>query len=318
MLRANHAVRVGLRAASRNPELAFGRALLDQLGNLLTFLPLLLAGVFVLTLAGNESLAVALAAVRALRWPTLGAIVAAAAIAFAGGILFWAGALPLVAADVELDRRPPSGSFALLASRGFARVLLASLVADGLAIGFSFACAAALFAGMPAALLHPTPALLAGAALVATIAIAGSILLDLLGRLLIVRAAAFGEGASAAFGKAASLLGARLGACFAVSVAFLVLDLVAASVAGTLSGVLSISSVLDPDAQLLALSPRIAIGLAGAIVVAWLEVGRMAALAALAMDAEGLIASPAPSPATPLQGVPIAEPVIEALPVEEE
>jgi hypothetical protein len=80
--------------------------------------------------------------------------------------------------------------------------------------------------------------------------------------------------------------------------------------------VLSISSFLDPDAQLLALSPRIAIGLAGAIVVAWLEVGRMAALAALAMDAEGLIAPSAPSP--PLQGVPIAEPVIEALPVEEE
>ncbi len=318
MLRANQAVRIGLRAASRNPELAFGRALLDQLGNLLTFLPLLLAGVFALALAGNESLLTSLAAVRALRWPTLGAVVAAAAIAFTAGILFWAGALPLVAADAELDRRPPSGSFTLLASRGFARVFLAGLVAGALAIGFSLACTAALVAGIPAALLHPTPALLAGAALVSTIAIAGSILLDVLGRLLLVRAAAFGEGVSAAFGKAASLLGARLGACFAVSVAFLVLDLIAASVAGMLSGVLSMSSFLDADAQLLALSPRIAVGLAAAVVFAWLEVGRMAALAALAMDAEGLMAPPAPSSATPLQGVPIAEPVIEALPVDEE
>jgi hypothetical protein len=44
----------------------------------------------------------------------------------------------------------------------------------------------------------------------------------------------------------------------------------------------------------------------------------MAALAALAMDAEGLIAPPAPSSGTPLQGIPIAEPVIEALPVDED
>src|ERR1700682_89008 len=35
MLRANQAVRIGLRAATRNPELAFGKALIDWIGNAL-------------------------------------------------------------------------------------------------------------------------------------------------------------------------------------------------------------------------------------------------------------------------------------------
>ena len=52
----------------------------------------------------------------------------------------------------------------------------------------------------------------------------------------------------------------------------------------------------------------LAVGLAGAAVFAWLEVGRQAALAALVADAEGLIQPP------PLLQ---AEPVIEALPADE-
>ena len=44
MLKTGQAVRMGVRAASRNPELAFGKALLDLLGTVLSLLPLLLAG----------------------------------------------------------------------------------------------------------------------------------------------------------------------------------------------------------------------------------------------------------------------------------
>ena len=312
MLRANQAVRLGLRAAARNPELSFGRALLDQLGNLLAFLPVLLAAV--LLFGGKAAILATLAGVRALQWPTLGALVAAAAIAFAAGMIFWAGALPLVAADAEMGRRPPSGNFALLASRGFARTLLAGLLGDGLAIGFSLACAAALLAGVPAAFAHPSPALLAGTALISTLALAFGVLFELLGRLLLVRAAAFGDGATAAFGKAAALLGARLGSFLLVSVAFLVLELNAASVAGMLTGVISSTALFDPDLELLALAPRIAVGLATAVVFAWLEVGRMAALCALALDAEGLIeAVPAPQ----IAPLPVAETVIEALPADD-
>src|SRR5689334_20983788 len=39
VLRANRAVRLGLRASSRNPELAFGKGLLDAIGTLLALLP---------------------------------------------------------------------------------------------------------------------------------------------------------------------------------------------------------------------------------------------------------------------------------------
>ena len=317
MLRANQAVRLGLRAASRNPELPFGRALLDQLGNLLGLLPVLLAGFL---LVGNvASLRAALRAVRALQWPTLGALVAGAALAFALGMIFWAGALPLIAADAEMDRRPPAGNFALLASRGFARTLLSGVVGYALAGGFSLACAAALVAGMPAALVHRSPALLAGAALVSTLAIAGSVLFDLLGRLLLLRAAAFGEGVTVAFGKAVSLLGARLGACLAVSIAFLVLELVAASVAGMLTSVIY-PSLFNADAALLGVAPRLAVGLATAVVFAWLEVGRMGALCALAMDAEGLLepqAGSLPVAERVIEALPLEEPVIEALPADE-
>jgi hypothetical protein len=69
---------------------------------------------------------------------------------------------------------------------------------------------------------------------------------------------------------------------------------------------------LDPQAELVALAPRAAVALAAAAVFAWLEVGRMGAFAALAADAEGLIA-PEPPPEPP----PVAELVIDALPAED-
>ena len=52
--------------------------------------------------------------------------------------------------------------------------------------------------------------------------------LDALIRLMLVRAAAFGDGATASFAQAAGFLGRRLGACAAVQLAFLFLQLVAA------------------------------------------------------------------------------------------
>ena len=43
-IHASEAVRLGLRAASRNPELAFGKAILDLASSALSLLPVLLAG----------------------------------------------------------------------------------------------------------------------------------------------------------------------------------------------------------------------------------------------------------------------------------
>jgi hypothetical protein len=274
----------------------------------------LLALLFLFALFAGADIAAALRALRALSWSTLGGVVAAAALAFSAGMLFWAGALPLLAADAEMDRRAPSGNFTLLAARGFARMLRTGFLSYGLELTFSAACAAALISLVPALATKPTPALLGGAALIGTIAVLGSVLLDVLGRLLLVRSAAFGEGASAAFGRAVSLLGVRLGSCLVVSAAFLLLDLIVASIAGMLTGAISGTAFLDPDAEMLALAPRIAVGLAAAAVFAWLEVARMGALSALALDAEGLMGEPEPAPEPP----PLAEPVIEALPVEEE
>ena len=51
MLRANHAVRLGLRASTRNPELSFGKALLDTLGTALSLLPWLMVGLALVGLA---------------------------------------------------------------------------------------------------------------------------------------------------------------------------------------------------------------------------------------------------------------------------
>ena len=311
MLRANQAVRMGLRAASRNPELSFGRALLDQGGNLIALLPVLLAGICVAAVAYGRSIPAALRMLAALRWSVIGGVLAAAAIAFAAGMLFWAGALPLLAADAEMDRRPPPGNFALLASRGFLRVLGTGAIAYGISLLFAAACTAALAFAGPLALVSDSPAVPVGAAAVAAVAIAGSVMLDLLGRLFLIRTAAVGDGVSAGFGRAASLLASRLGACVTVTLAFFFLELIAATAMGMFTGIAGLDW-LDPDTQLLALAPRIAGGLAAAVVFAWLEVGRMGALAAIAVDAEGLI-EPQPPPLPP----PLAEPVIEALPADE-
>src|SRR5438094_376925 len=116
MLRANHAVRLGLRSASRNPELAFGKGLLDALGT-----------------------------------------------------------------------------------------------------------------ALPAFLLRPAAGRLAALALLLSAGIVGGLLIELLVRLVLVRAAAFGDGATAAFAHAAALLARRLGACLVIVLAFGLLQLVVAT-----------------------------------------------------------------------------------------
>jgi len=302
MLRASQAVRLGLRAASRNPELSFAKALLDQGGNLLAILPLALGAVLLAAIARGEVLRAATAALRAilaLRWPVLGGIATALVIAFAGSMLFWAGAVPLLAADAELDRRPPPGNFLVLLSRGAARTIVAGALGWGLAVLFTLACEAAAVFGIPAALLRPSPILFAAFALLVSVAVTGTFLLDALARLTIVRAAAFGDAGTTAFGKAISLLGARLGAAMLITLVFVGLELIGAT-------------FFNLPAELLALAPRAAIGLAAAAVFGWLEVARMGAFAALAADAEGLIA-----PEAPPEPAPVAELVVEALPVEE-
>ncbi len=310
MLRANQAVRIGLRAATRNPELAFGKALLDWIGNALAAAPLLFALILISLFAadrGLDALGPLVRALRAVGWATAGGVTAALALSFVAAMAFWSGALPLLAADAEMDARPPPGNFAVLAARGVGRVL---------SFFFTIACAVALTVGVPAFALRRSVALLAGIAAVVTVALVGGVLVDLLTRLMLVRAAAFGDGVSAAFGRAASLLGSRLGACLVVAAAFIVLELVLATAAGAIGGAISSTSLFDPDLELLALAPRIALGLATAAVLSWLEVARLGALAALAADAEGLVPTPSEEISPP--PAPMAEPVIEALPVAEE
>ena len=312
MLRPNHAVRLGLRAASRNPELPFAKALIDQGGNLVALLPLALAALLIASTARGPVLVAALHALRTaltMRWAIAGAALAALAILFLASALFWAGALPVLAADAELDRRPPPGNFLLLLSRGAARTVVAALFGWGIAVLFAVACALALVLAVPALLERPSVLLLAGTALIASILLFGSVLLDALARLTVIRAAVFGDAPAAAFGKAASLLGSRLGACVVITLAFLLLELLAASVVAALTGFVSGAAFLRPRIELTALPVRAAIALAAAAVLAWLEVGRMGALAALAADAEGMLQEDRPPP--------VAELVVDALPAEE-
>jgi len=358
MLRANQAVRLGLRAASRNAELSFAKALINQGGNLIALLPIALAAALIAALARGDALRSALLAARALaalRWPVLGGIAAALSIALAASLLFWAGAVPLLAADAELNRRPPPGNFALLVSRGAARTLVAGILGWGISILFTLACDAAVIFAIPAVLLRPSPGLFAAAALagavavtgtflldalarlimvraaafgdsatpafaravsllgarLGAVAVTGSFLLDALARLIMVRAAAFGDSATPAFARAVSLLGARLGASAVITVVFVALELIVGAVAASLTGLLSAGS-FNPRDQVLALAPHAAIALAAAAVFGWLEVGRMGAFAALAADAEGLIA-----PEAPPEPPPRAELVVEALPADE-
>ncbi|HZX96120.1 MAG TPA: hypothetical protein VFE90_16485 [Myxococcales bacterium] len=308
MLRANHAVRLGLRAASRNPELAFGKALLDEGGSLLALLPVGLAALLFLG-AARRNLVQALLATLALGWTAACGMAVALVIAFTVSMLFWAGAVPVLAADAELGRRPPAGNFLLLLSRGAARVMAAGLLGFCLSLLVALSCGVALTAAAPLLIMRPSVLLFCLVALAGAGAVLGSVLLDLLARLTLVRAAAFGDGVTAAFGKAASLLAARLGGCLLITGAFLLLELIAATVAGMLTGLLP--GFLDPKGQLMALGPRLAVSLAAAAVFAWLEVARMGALAALAADAEGLIDSREP------ESPPIAEVVVEALPVDD-
>jgi hypothetical protein len=311
---SNHAVRLGLRAASRNPELAFGKALLDQAGSLLAALPALLAALLVLG-SLDADVPAFLDVLTALTWPTAGAILTAASLSFAAGAAFWSGALPLLAADLELDRRPPPGNFALLASRGFGRVVPAALLSQFLSLLVTVATFLALLAAVPLILEHPSNGRFAAVALVGTAAAAAALFVDLLCRFWLLRAAAFGDGTSAAFGKAASLLGARLGQGVVVSAAFFVLELIATAVSGALAGVFSGPALFGPDTALLSLGPRIALGLAFAAVFSWLELGRMGALAAIVCDVEGLI-GPGEAPPLPPEPIVEAQPVIEALPVD--
>src|SRR5438105_1147995 len=131
MLRANHAVRLGLRSASRNPELAFGKGLLDALGTALSALPWALAAMLVAAALDRSDAARALvAAARAafsMRWAIAGGVLAAALLSWTLGMAFWSGALPVLAADAELGRRPPPGHFWPLALRGFPRVAAAGI-----------------------------------------------------------------------------------------------------------------------------------------------------------------------------------------------
>lgn len=287
---------------------------MDSIGTLLTLLPPAMA---VLALFAPLSLSRLIAVAPGLSLTALGGVLCALAIAFAAGLFFWGGAVPVLAADIEVDRRPPSGNFALLGARGFERVLRAGAVAWALPLLLAIVSVLVFGLALPLALLRRSPALLTGAALAGAAALVGSVVLDALARLVIVRAAAFGEEVSVAFGKAISLLGARLGASLLVSLAYLVLELIAASAAGLFAGVISSSSLLDPRLELLALAPRAAVSLAFGAVFAWLEVGKMGSYAALALDAEGLVPEEQESPPRP-GPVLLADTVVEALPAEDE
>ncbi|HWE24391.1 MAG TPA: hypothetical protein VG496_10700 [Myxococcales bacterium] len=323
MLRANHAVRLGLRASTRNPELSFGKALLDAFGTALSLLPSLMVVLAFVAAAGEREAVEALIAwavsIFRMRWALAGMSLGIAALSWALAMAFWSGALPVLAADAELQRRPPPRHFWPLAQRGFSRVAAAGAVAYALWTTFAVALVAASLSAAVTIVTRPTPARFALLALLASWGLLGGILIDLLARLMLVRAAAFGDGATAAFSRAADLLGRRLGACIAVQLAFGLLQLVVASVAGLFSGIAL--GGFNLSVQVLSVPLRIAVWLAFAVVFAWLEVARQGALAALAAAAEGLIdLPPEPPPAAVppvLQRPEVIEgvPVIEGLPV---
>jgi hypothetical protein len=324
VLRANHAVRLGLRASTRNPELSFGKALLDAFGTGLSLLPWAMALLAFAAAAGQlaalEAIVATALAILRMRWALAGMALTIAGLSWTLAMGFWAGALPVLAADAELQRRPPPGHFWPLALRGFGRVASAGAVAYGLLLVFASSLIAACLSAALGIVARPTPARFATLALLASWGIVAGMIVDLLARLMLVRAAAFGDGASAAFSHAAELLARRLGACIVVQLAFAFLQLIVASAAGLFSGILV--GGFDPALEVLALPVRVAVWLAFGVVFAWLDVGRHGALAALVADAEGLIdvpqepPPPAPVPAV-LQRPEVIEgvPVIEGLPV---
>jgi hypothetical protein len=318
MLPARLAVRLGLRAATRNPELSFGKALLDTMGTVLSLLPWLMAMALLAAAVGRldafEAIAMAGLALVKMRWALLGASLTIVVLSWTLGMAYWSGALPVLAADAELQRRPPPGHFWPLALRGFARVAAAGAIAYALLFLFAASLFACAIAGGLAIVVHPSLGRFAMLALLASVAILFGILLDILAALILVRAAAFADAASKAFASAASLLGRRLGACVAVELAFALLQLIVASAAALFSGIAA--GGLEPSVQILSIPLRLAVGLAFAAVFAWITVARHGAFAALAADAEGLIElPPEPPPATPAPSVLRRPEVIEGLPV---
>ena len=84
MVRGGHAIRLGMRAATRNPELALGKTLLDAASAALALVPLALAAVLAFAAARSfrdplVGAIDAIAALHAARWSTIGAIACAAA-----------------------------------------------------------------------------------------------------------------------------------------------------------------------------------------------------------------------------------------------
>src|SRR5437763_621322 len=135
--------------------------------------------------------------------------------------------------------RAPSGARCDGADvRPVLRAARAGAVAYGLQVAFAVSLGIVALAGSATVAARPRPLAFALFALAACLGIASGILLDALIRLMLVRAAAFGDGATASFAQAAGFLGRRLGACAAVQLAFLFLQLVAASLAGLLTGIL--------------------------------------------------------------------------------
>jgi hypothetical protein len=325
MLRGGQAVRTGLRAATRNPELALGKTLVDASGSALALLPVLLVAVLAFASVTARDPVLALwevaAAIHAARWSAFGGVLCALAISWTLAMVFWSGALPLLAADAELGRRPDEASFWKLASAGFPRVVATGAVAYSLLLLFALALVAGMFAAIGVVLVRPAPTQLAALALYSSAAIVAAFLVDLLARLMLVGSAALGDGASAAFARAIRILGRRPGACAGILAAFAILELIAGGVSGALTAVLATAG-FGPRAQLLAVPARIAVWLAFSAVFAWLEVGRLAALAALAADDEGLLEPPAiaqpPPPAPVVEALPADEPIVEALPATEE
>jgi hypothetical protein len=348
MVRVRTAFRLGFRAASRNGELAFAKALLDLAGTLLSLLPSLLFVALALRLTGlGDPLATLLRlgqASRAAWLPLTGAALAGGALSWALTLAFLGGALPLLTADAELGARPPAGSFLRLATSAFPRLAAAGAVTTGLLLLVNTVLLVAVLAAPLVLGPHPGPAAVASVALVLAFSFVGGLLLDLLARLTLVRAAIFGEGATKAFARAAGLLGDRLGALLGLWLLCVFVEVVVATSLATLGSGLDTRALTSLADAILTLAPRAALAIVGAVLFAWVELGRLGALAILAADAEGLITieepvevapprdhyshqqrrvtvsdlSPRNNPPLPPRERPQSEPVVEALPVPEE
>src|SRR5256885_14669371 len=175
MIRPQNAIRLGFRAATRNPELAFAKALLDRGATALSLLPVLFAAVCAYVVATREDLVRGLSravmALRARTGSTAGAFGCALLLSWAFGVAFWSGALPLLAADAELSRRPPPGNFFLLAGRGFSRVVTASALATAILLLVRIAFFVVVAASVFACIVHPSVGRFAALALGLTAAL---------------------------------------------------------------------------------------------------------------------------------------------------